>query len=168
MRRIRGAHFYAREMLSPWVISITSAVVIVGLTIIIDHHSISTISTSHTRITRHTYSRSVRRTTWENVYFFHSKLVLVLHQPRPKNQKATHQNHKPETMSGFLEHGRTASGSPMASRGRGRKQAKKGVQLTLMVVGESARASSFGVCARHSIPRTIYSNDLVLTRPLPT
>ena len=27
----------------------------------------------------------------------------------------------------------------MASRGRGRKQAKKGVQLTLMVVGESIR-----------------------------
>jgi hypothetical protein len=38
-------------------------------------------------------------------------------------------------MSGFLDHGRRASESPMASRGRGRKQAKKGVQLTLMVVG---------------------------------
>lgn len=32
---IRGAHLHAHEMLSPWVISITSAVVIVGLTIII-------------------------------------------------------------------------------------------------------------------------------------
>ncbi|KAJ9101193.1 hypothetical protein QFC21_003412 [Naganishia friedmannii] len=37
-------------------------------------------------------------------------------------------------MSNFIEHSRQASASPMASRGRGRKQAKKGVQLTLMVV----------------------------------
>jgi hypothetical protein len=71
-------------------------------------------------------------------------------------------------MSGFLEHGRTASGSPMASRGRGRKQAKKGVQLTLMVVGEPARASSFGVFARHSMPSTIYSSKSMLTRPFAT
>lgn len=40
-------------------------------------------------------------------------------------------------MSNFIEHNRQASASPMASRGRGRKQAKKGVQLTLMVVGTS-------------------------------
>lgn len=37
------------------------------------------------------------------------------------------------TMSSFID--RHASASPMASRARGRKQAKKGVQLTLMVVG---------------------------------
>ncbi|KAJ9110653.1 hypothetical protein QFC19_001482 [Naganishia cerealis] len=40
-------------------------------------------------------------------------------------------------MSTFMEHNRQASASPMASRGRGRKQAKKGVQLTVMVVGTS-------------------------------
>ncbi|GHJ89208.1 hypothetical protein NliqN6_5610 [Naganishia liquefaciens] len=38
-------------------------------------------------------------------------------------------------MSSFID--RHASASPMASRARGRKQAKKGVQLTLMVVGTS-------------------------------
>ena len=34
-----------------------------------------------------------------------------------------------------MSYGRQMSNSPIASRGRGRKQAKKGVQLTVMVVG---------------------------------
>lgn len=36
-----------------------------------------------------------------------------------------------------MSYGRQMSGSPITSRGRGRKQAKKGVQLTVMVVGAS-------------------------------
>lgn len=52
-------------------------------------------------------------------------------------------SHYPTTMSNFIEHNRQASASPMASRGRGRKQAKKGVQLTLMVVGTSRSTRGF-------------------------
>lgn len=43
------------------------------------------------------------------------------------------------------------TGSPVMSRARGRKQAKKGVQLTIMVVGECEAAAVFIVWAADSV-----------------